>query len=244
MTGTFVGQSIHKFHTLFCATCPSQTVRVANDAPHSSSPARFAQHFQVVVLLGRCFHTSCWRRSHRAQSFATNLFESSNFANKTARIATNSAVTTLPNANLLVWCPSWPVATRIQWCVSLCNVLLKRHLTGSSRPPVQRTSHGHFGLLRSQSGPWAGTLFSAAPSNWLTTIEPHLLRVLFLRRFRLPLFLHVSVVVAVLWDVFGFWDDGGIQSRVWQRVFLRAPNVHDGRRKLWRTGCFFLEACN
>ena len=29
-------------------------------------------------------------------------------------------------------------------------------------------------LLRSQSGPLAGTPFSAAPSNWLTRIEPHL----------------------------------------------------------------------
>ena len=55
-------------------------------------------------------------------------------------------------------------------------------------------------LLRSQSGPLAGTPFSAAPSNWLTRIEPHLFRVLFLRRLvSLFLFLHVSVVVAVLW---------------------------------------------
>ena len=42
-------------------------------------------------------------------------------------------------------------------------------------------------LLWSQSGPLAGTPFSAAPSNWLTRIEPHLFRVLFLRRLRLPL---------------------------------------------------------
>ena len=41
-------------------------------------------------------------------------------------------------------------------------------------------------LLRSQSGPFAGMAFSAAPATFLTRIDAHLFRVL-LRRLRLPL---------------------------------------------------------
>ena len=42
-------------------------------------------------------------------------------------------------------------------------------------------------MLRSQSGPGAGLAFSATPSNSSSRIEPHLFRVLLLRRLRLPL---------------------------------------------------------
>ena len=126
-------------------------------------------------------------------------------------------------------------------------------------------------LLRSQSGPLAGTPFSAAPSTWLTRIESHLFRVLFLRRLR-PSH-HVSVDVAVLWTPLatialrvreqGFWDDGGLQSRVWQRasaekegpewrptswcetwILGRPMCTMAGASKLWPTHCLFLEVGN
>ena len=42
-------------------------------------------------------------------------------------------------------------------------------------------------LLRSQSGPLAGVPFSTVPRNFDTRLEPHLFRVLLLRRLRLPL---------------------------------------------------------
>ena len=42
-------------------------------------------------------------------------------------------------------------------------------------------------LLRSQSGPLAGVAFSTTPSSYLKRIESHLLRVLLLKRLRLPL---------------------------------------------------------
>ena len=42
-------------------------------------------------------------------------------------------------------------------------------------------------LMRSQSGPYAGMALSTAPANFLTRIDPALLRVLLLRRLRLPL---------------------------------------------------------
>ena len=43
------------------------------------------------------------------------------------------------------------------------------------------------GLMRSQSGPFAGVALSVAPINFLTRIDPSLFRVLLLRRLRLPL---------------------------------------------------------
>ena len=46
-------------------------------------------------------------------------------------------------------------------------------------------------LLRSQSGPFAGMAFCAAPASFLTRIGSHLFRVLLLRRLRLPLLLSV-----------------------------------------------------
>ena len=49
----------------------------------------------------------------------------------------------------------------------------------------------HEHLLRSQSGPMAGMALSASLSNFLTRIEPHLFRVVLLRRLRLPLSLSV-----------------------------------------------------
>ena len=42
-------------------------------------------------------------------------------------------------------------------------------------------------LLRSQSGPFAGMVLSAAQTNVLSMISPQLFRVLLLWRFRLPL---------------------------------------------------------
>ena len=42
-------------------------------------------------------------------------------------------------------------------------------------------------MLRSQSGPLAGVPFSTVPRNFDTRLEPHLFRVLLLRRLRLPL---------------------------------------------------------
>ena len=110
-------------------------------------------------------------------------------------------------------------------------------------------------LMRSQSGPLAGTLFSAAPSIWFTRIEPHLFRVLFLRRLRLllPLSSRQCRCGRSL-DVFGHHRAAcsragvlgrGVCSRecgcreggarvatnlIVRDMDLMAPNVHDGRR--------------
>ena len=66
-----------------------------------------------------------------------------------------------------------------------------------ARLMTHMADHEH-ALLRSQSGSMAGLAFSSSPSNSLIRIEPHLFRIILLRRFRLlspsPC---VSVVVAV-----------------------------------------------
>ena len=56
---------------------------------------------------------------------------------------------------------------------------------------LERLADHEQALLRSQSGPMAGMALSASPSNFLTRIEPHLFRVVLLRRLRLPLPLSV-----------------------------------------------------
>ena len=59
-------------------------------------------------------------------------------------------------------------------------------------------------LIRSQAGPGAGVALRVAPTNRLTTIEPHLFRVVLLRRLRLPLPLSVrSCRCGRAIDIFG-----------------------------------------
>ena len=50
-----------------------------------------------------------------------------------------------------------------------------------------RLSPSEQALLRSQSGPGAGVVFSAIPYTSLTTLEPHIFRTLLICRLRLPI---------------------------------------------------------
>ena len=84
-------------------------------------------------------------------------------------------------------------------------------------------------LIRSQAGPGAGVALRVAPTNRLTTIEPHLFRVVLLRRLRLPLPLSVRAGVAApltslaitvqLVQGQGFWGTGVLHWRAqWRRL--------------------------
>ena len=52
---------------------------------------------------------------------------------------------------------------------------------------MERLAEHEQALLRSQSGPMAGMALSASPSNFLKRIEPHIFRVVLLRRLRLKI---------------------------------------------------------
>ena len=84
----------------------------------------------------------------------------------------------------------------------------------------------------------AGMALSASPSNFLTRIEPHLFRVVLLRRLRLPLPLSVHTCRDRLLDSLGHhravpeqgcWGDGDLQSRVLllDCAAKEAPTVED-----------------
>ena len=56
---------------------------------------------------------------------------------------------------------------------------------------MERMAEHEQALLRSQSGPMAGMALTASPSSFSTRIDPHLFRVILMRRLRLPLPLSV-----------------------------------------------------
>ena len=56
---------------------------------------------------------------------------------------------------------------------------------------MERMAEHEQALLRSQSGPMVGMALTASPSSFSTRIDPHLFRVVLLRRLRLPLTLSV-----------------------------------------------------
>ena len=62
---------------------------------------------------------------------------------------------------------------------------VERHFRDTSLMP--RLNDTEKGLLRSQSGPLSGAALTTAPTCFHTRIEPHLFRLLLLRRLRLPL---------------------------------------------------------
>ena len=56
---------------------------------------------------------------------------------------------------------------------------------------MERKAEHEQALFRSQSGPMAGMALTASPSSFSTRIDPHLFRVILMRRLRLPLPLSV-----------------------------------------------------
>ena len=56
---------------------------------------------------------------------------------------------------------------------------------------MERMAENEQALLRSQSGPMVGMVLTASPSSFSTRIDPHLFRVILLRRLRFPLPLSV-----------------------------------------------------
>ena len=123
-------------------------------------------------------------------------------------------------------------------------------------------------MLRSQSGPLAGTPFAAAPSTWLTRVDSHLFRVLLSRRLRLPLpFSSRLCQCGRSLDVFGHHraacSRAGVLGRrgfpvesvavricreptSWSEIWIlgRPTSLTAGGLKWLPTGCLCLEACS
>ena len=112
---------------------------------------------------------------------------------------------------------------------------------------MERLAEHQQALLCSQSRPTAGMALSASPSNFLTRIEPHLFRVVLLRRLRLPLpSLCVPVVVAVFWTPLAIielrvpelacWGDGDLQSECCHSIVPRRRRQSGDERHASRLG--------
>ena len=77
-----------------------------------------------------------------------------------------------------------PGAERHGWQHEASSRVEREH---RERRILPRLADNEKAMLRSQSGPGAGLALSATPSSPSSRIEPHLFRVLLLRRLRLPL---------------------------------------------------------